>query len=323
MRLKNILTFASISTLIAASLIAQNTNPVVTNVAFSISSPIVTVTYDVTDLQQNKVTISMEVSSDSGATWNYNYGSTSGDIGANVSVGNGKTITWTYTGAYNSKFKIKIIANDLVVDGSPCAEPTVTYSGKTYNTVQIGTQCWLKENLDVGIMVQGNETSYNDNIIEKYCYDNNPNNCSTYGGLYLWAEAVQYKNGATNLKSPFPAFDGNIQGICPVGWHIPTLLEFETLAASVNNDGNDLKAKGQGGGDGAGRNTSGFSSLLAGYRGNGGVFAMLGGSIDLWSSTEYNAEYANNINLYNYKAQVGFFNNYVKFFGFSVRCLKD
>src|ERR1035437_4843578 len=31
--------------------------------------------------------------------------------------------------------------------------PTVTYSGKTYNTIQIGTQCWLKENLDVGTMI--------------------------------------------------------------------------------------------------------------------------------------------------------------------------
>ena len=39
--------------------------------------------------------------------------------------------------------------------GSPCPGiPTVTYAGKTYNTVLIGNQCWLKENLDVGMRVR-------------------------------------------------------------------------------------------------------------------------------------------------------------------------
>jgi hypothetical protein len=69
--------------------------------------------------------------------------------------------------------------------------PTVTYAGKTYNTVQIGNQCWLKENLDAGIMIQVNQEQTNNGTIEKYCYDNNPNNCAAYGGLYQWAENVQ------------------------------------------------------------------------------------------------------------------------------------
>ena len=54
-------------------------------------------------------------------------------------------------------------------------------------------------------------------------------NCTTYGGLYQWAEAVQYKNGATNATSPSPAFSGNVQGICPTGWHIPTSAEFTNI----------------------------------------------------------------------------------------------
>ena len=65
-----------------------------------------------------------------------------------------------------------------VQPGTPCpGTPTVTYAGKTYNTVQIGNQCWLKENLDVGTMIQGSQNQTNNSMIEKFCYDNNPNNC--------------------------------------------------------------------------------------------------------------------------------------------------
>jgi uncharacterized protein (TIGR02145 family) len=81
------------------------------------------------------------------------------------------------------------------------------------------------------------------------------------------------------------------QGICPDGWHIPTLAEFETLKATVNNDGNALKAIGQGTGDGAGTNTSGFSALLTGLRSVYGDFNGLGFTTDFWSSTEYSITY--------------------------------
>src|ERR1035437_1786144 len=68
----------------------------------------------------------------------------------------------------------------------------VAYSGKIYSTIQIGTQCWLKENLDVGNMIHGIDTAKNNGIIEKYCYNDDPANCTTYGGLYQWNEAMQY-----------------------------------------------------------------------------------------------------------------------------------
>ena len=59
-------------------------------------------------------------------------------------------------------------------------------------------------------------------------------------------------------------FSTGAQGICPDGWHIPTPAQFQTLKTAVNNDGNSLKAIGQGSGSGTGTNTSGFSALLAG-----------------------------------------------------------
>jgi len=202
----------------------------------------------------------------------------------------------------------------------PCpGTPTVTYSGKTYNTVLIGNQCWLKENLDVGTRINGSEAQTDNGTIEKYCYDDNIANCNTYGGLYQWAEIVQYKNGATNNTSPNPAFTGNVQGICPTGWHIPTLTEFETLLTAVNNNCNALKAIGQGSGVGAGTNTSGFSALLAGYHGN--LFNRLGDQAYFLSSTQYNTITAYYLTLYHnldtypvpdYKSS-----------GYSARCLKD
>ena len=188
--------------------------------------------------------------------------------------------------------------------------PTVTYLDKTYNTVQVGAQCWLKENLDVGTMIDGSVDQTNNGTIEKYCYNDDPANCMTYGGLYQWDEAMQY--------STTPG----AQGICPPGWHIPTLAELETVKTSVGGDGNALKAIGQGTGSGAGTNTSGFSTLLAGYRYYDGTFSNRGGSATVWSSTQYDAALAGGLYLNNGNAYVNLA-NYGKYYGFSVRCLQD
>jgi len=200
-----------------------------------------------------------------------------------------------------------------IATGSTCSTSTVDYSGKTYHTVQIGTQCWLKENLDIGTMINSTTGGFqqtNNGVIEKYCYDNNAANCATYGGLYEWTEAMQY---VTTEKA---------QGICPTGWHIPTKAEYQTLANSVGNDGNALKAIGQGSGGGAGTNTSGFSGLLAGYRGGNGIFYSLGFSTYFWSSTESDATNANNFYLYYNNSYIKDLNDF-KYYGFSVRCVQD
>jgi len=107
-----------------------------------------------------------------------------------------------------------------VTSGQPCPGlSTVSYEGKVYNTVLIGSQCWLRENLNVGLRIDGNKYQNATNgTIEKYCYDNNENMCDTYGGLYQWDEAMQ---GSTTPGA---------KGICPVGWHIPTKEEWIQLA---------------------------------------------------------------------------------------------
>jgi uncharacterized protein (TIGR02145 family) len=311
MKLKNILHYLAIIVLLTSQLWAANTNPVVTNVTFGISGTTVTVHYDVADAEQSTVTIYMEVSSNNGLTWDYNFGTATGNIGAGVATGTAKTITWTYNGAYNPNFKIMILANDNTADGSPCpGTETVLYSGKTYHTIQIGSQCWLKENLDIGTRITGSVNQTNNSTIEKYCYNDDSANCTTYGGLYQWNEAMQY------------VITSGTKGICPEGWHLPTYGELQTLGTAIGGNGNELKAIGQGTGSGAGTNTSGFSALLTGYRYNDGYFYNLGGNALFWSSTEDDATYSTSMGLNGIDSN-GYFYYTLKVDGFSVRCAKD
>ena len=90
------------------------------------------------------------------------------------------------------QFLLQKSSNKVSPDQSCPGIPTVSYDGKIYNTVQIGNQCWLKENLDVGTQIFREETylygetngfQTNNGIIEKCCYDNDEANCDKYGGL--------------------------------------------------------------------------------------------------------------------------------------------
>jgi len=66
----------------------------------------------------------------------------------------------------------------------PCpGTPTVEYEGQLYNTIQIFSQCWLKENLNVGTMLNVYLDQTNNSIIENYCNNNKLDSCTKYGGL--------------------------------------------------------------------------------------------------------------------------------------------
>jgi len=193
----------------------------------------------------------------------------------------------------------------------PCpGTPTVDYEGKTYNTVLIGNQCWLKENLDVGTMITG--WPDNNGIIEKYCYNNVLDSCTIYGGLYMWNEAMQY------------VVTEGARGICPEGWHMPKESEFQALINFVDSNANALKREDQGSGSGQGTNTSGFSELLAGAKGySGGPFQWLGikgsfyaGKIGSCGSCAL----AMNVV---YDTSTIYFGDALTSWGCSVRCIKD
>ena len=298
MKFKNIILYLSVFVFAITQLTAQ-TNPVVSNVAFSISGTTVTVTYDVSDAEVGSFTIYMDVSDDGGTTWDYNYGATSGDIGAGISSGVSKSIQWTYSGAENGNMKIRISADDLYGD-------QIYYGRQIYNTVTIGTQIWLKENLNVGTMINSSTVQSDNSILEKYCYENDAANClGDYGGLYQWNELMQYTSGA------------EAQGICPTGWHIPTQAEFfalddelKDIQSDANLRGKVLKAVVAGG-----TNESGFTALYSGYY--DGAWKKFGtGEINMYTSTGLNEEvYFNNYTFNTWTTG----NNAAT----AVRCIKD
>ncbi len=206
---------------------------------------------------------------------------------------------------------VNVTVTEAITMGNPCPGLlAVTHEGIVYNTVQIGSQCWLKENLNVGVRITGNEDQTNNNVVEKYCYNDLESNCDLYGGLYQWSEAMQY------VTTP------GSQGICPPGWHIPTIEELELLKAMVDENGNLLKALGEGTGDGTGTNVSGFSALLSGYRDFGGSFKELNLNGFFRSSTEYSANNAYYFSLHSSNSLIDFFTLY-KCYGYSVRCIRD
>jgi uncharacterized protein (TIGR02145 family) len=212
-----------------------------------------------------------------------------------------------------------------------CGTSTVTYDGFTYNTVQIGNQCWLKENLRTTKYNDGTSiTNVTDNATwtsttsgAYCCYSNSTSNCTTYGALYNWYAVTTGK-------------------LCPSGWHVPSDAEWKTLEMYLGMTQAQADATGWRGTDqgsklagsanlwtdgvldqNANFGTSGFSALPGGYRDySGGSFYGLGYDGYWWSSTEYGGSDAWYRYLYYYNANVGRYNDY-KRNGFSVRCLRD
>ncbi|MBI4947399.1 MAG: T9SS type A sorting domain-containing protein [Bacteroidetes bacterium] len=212
------------------------------------------------------------------------------------------------TGTYYIGNGQGFICGDIITDSR---------DGQVYPTVQIGAQCWMKQNLNIGLFVFGTSSGYpnsnvsNNGIIEKYCYNNMMNNCKTYGGLYDWDEAMNYTTAQ------------GTQGICPAGWHIPTESEWYELEHFIDptinpnsygwrgtNCGTKLK---QGG-------SSGFDALFGGLRNYDGVFNYMGSFGWFWTSTESFGDYV-------FKRSVGssyasiWRDESIHSYGFSIRCI--
>ena len=192
--------------------------------------------------------------------------------------------------------------------------------GQSYNTVQIGNQCWMAENLNYGEMIMETSLPSNNNIAEKYCFDNSLSNCNQYGGLYTSQEVVQYTQSQGG------------QGLCPQGWHVPTEAEWCTMMTSLDqsvtcNVGSsglliyDLLSVG---------GSSGFEAVIAGrrlctYGGKTQDFGDWGG---FHSSTYYGNNSSGDPMNYDFVFSASSEVIYKGFssgncYGLSVRCVKD
>lgn len=247
---------------------------------------------------------------------------------------------YAFPGTYHVKLEVMDTdgmtadtVKNLPVPPSPVANAcsgivTVPYGGKIYHTVPVGEQCWLRENLDIGEMIPAGELQDNDGLIEKYCYDDDPQNCEKYGGLYRWKEMMNH--------IPFQG----AKGICPTGWHIPSDAEWKVLEGFADSgfgpDDPEWDKTGYRGSDagkhlksllgwddgGSGDNVHNFRVYPAGYWESGIHFTALGIRSMFWSSTRDSG-----------------FNAFSRAFGaeedrvsrklrweeatFSVRCIKD
>jgi uncharacterized protein (TIGR02145 family) len=204
--------------------------------------------------------------------------------------------------------------------------------GKKYTTVLLGSQCWMQQNLNYGTFINSiidtvtHSNMANNGVVEKYAPNGDSLNLPFYGALYEWDELMTYSTTV------------GIQGLCPNGWHVPTVSEWKTMltATGVNLVGNiatstgtaaganKLKAVGTGiGPNGIGTNTSGFSALPGGDRDSYGIFYGLGNRYIFWTSNENTTETAYQFTLWNDNDTIYHYDDAQKITGFSCRCVLD
>jgi uncharacterized protein (TIGR02145 family) len=207
---------------------------------------------------------------------------------------------------------VKSFQTTLAASGSA----TVIHQGSTYNTVIIGTQQWLKENLNVGVIINGAENQTNNTVLEKYCFGNIEANCAIYGGLYQWDEAMQYLSSQGG------------QGICPAGWHIPTDAEWSTLINYLGGSalaGGKMKEAGtlHWATPNTGATNASLLTVLPGdYRDEMGDFLQLTKDAYFWSSSASTSSFAWSRYLDTNNAEA-FRDDMEKNTGLSVRCIHD
>jgi uncharacterized protein (TIGR02145 family) len=167
-----------------------------------------------------------------------------------------------------------------------------SYGGYTYGTVQIGTQCWMRQNIKTGT--------------SRYCYNNDSSICAGgHGALFQWAAA---------------------QNACPSGWHLPSDWEWKvmerylgmtTTASNATGwrgttEGTKLKSGG----------SSGFNAYMSGRRDTGGTYSTLGSYTYFWTSTQTDASNAIRRSLGSSRTTVSR-ETINKAYGFSVRCVRN
>jgi uncharacterized protein (TIGR02145 family) len=223
----------------------------------------------------------------------------------------------------NTKYYVRTFAinaegtsygNEISFTTSPSTGTgTVTdIDGNQYNTVKLGNQWWMAENLKTtkypdgtGIqLIQGN-TSWVmlDSLDQAYClYNNSDVNGFIYGALYTWAAVMD--GNPSSKASP-----SGVRGICPDGWHVPSDGEWKELEIYLGMSREQADQLGERGSDEGARlketstgywevntpttNATGFAGLPGGYRDNSsGEFSSLGYYGYFWTASQSSSTHA-------------------------------
>lgn len=192
------------------------------------------------------------------------------------------------------------------------------------------SQVWMAENLNYADSVKTPSLKGGN-----WCYNNDEKNCKVSGRYYSWAAAIDSVALANDSKEPLVCgygktcgLDRAVQGICPDGWHLPSIYEWGLLSVALGNapvSGEPLKAftgwNYAGTPDNNGTDLYGFAALPTGRRISATKWEKVGSDVYYWSATEYSANDGRYFNINNVYTNSYTYQN-SKSYGQSVRCVK-
>jgi uncharacterized protein (TIGR02145 family) len=271
-------------------------------------------TTEVTDITANTATSGGNITDDGGTTvtargvcWSTNENPTIDDKKTEDGTGTGsftsivndlepKTTYYLRAYATNSAgtgyASALSFATEEGISGSTFTDPR---DSKGYQTVFIGNQEWMAENL-----------AYAPSTGNYWAYDNDDANVETYGYLYDWQTALS---------------------VCPTGWHLPRDEEWTELTDYLGgNAGDKLKEIGTTNwniGNNGATNETGFTALPGGYLNGDGEFDLLGLYGFWWSAAKNYTNYAWPRYMTYYNSNVLRYHHTTEELGFSIRCVRD
>lgn len=292
----------------------------VTNIQFEFDKKNIVIYYDLNGSDLQAYWVSVYLSEDEGKII-IPLKKVSGDVGDSIRTGTRKKIIWERDAeklSIQPKLNFQVSAEPDLFFDAQSGFFTDKRDGIEYKWIRINKQIWMAENLNAGYYTQSNVSQSDNGITEKYCYNDNILNCTTYGGLYKWDEMMQ------NSQSP------GTQGICPENWHLPQDWEWAQmifyLGGKVVSYGRikevgtrhwKISTKGV-------NNVSRFTALPGGLSTADTtiVFNGQGKQANFWSSTERSPARAAAVGMGDQLIEVYFFNG-LKEEGYSVRCVRD
>jgi len=291
-----------------------------TNCAFAQSIEV----YDVKQVENNlqvsynfsggtgSYTVSLHYSLDNGSTWLGPARAVTGDVGKGVKPGNNKSILWDVLADRDNlrgdNLMFKVIAKSEFI--------CIDIDGYVYKTVKIGNQFWMMENLRT--------SRYRDSSNILSGLKNKEWLTASRGAYSVYSNESDYDQKFGKLYNWFAVEDP--RKLCPVGWHVPSIQEWNELENTLGGKkiaGEKMKSLGfWKENDLKDINENEYSGMPGGCREKSGVFDEIGFQGYWWTSTPYQLTFAWFKNLKTGISKVS--TDYVyKQYGFSVRCIKD
>ena len=217
-------------------------------------------------------------------------------------------------------YKSVLLGIGMLLNNFTIGQTVRDIDGHVYSTVTIGSQTWLQQNLKTihyrngdSIPTVTGPVNNDSSASYQWAYNNDTAYVNNYGRLYTWFAA------------------NDIRGLCPIGWHVPSQSEWDTLISFLGGEftaGNLAKDTGTRfwiNTSSAVNNASGFSARGSGRRGNPQGFSRIKEVTSFWSSTAIGSSGFPRGGHYTLMANGAFFQKGVAVsnYGTCVRCLRD